>query len=495
MESNWTFGRKLALGFAVPTLVLLVVGFFGNQSIERLIANDVLVDQSSQMRLRLEQLLRAVTEAEASARGFVITGREDYLEPLKAAQGEIVERLGDARSLAADNPAQLRRLEQLQPLVDEKLGQVLASIEDRRTKGAEAGLAAVQEGTGRRLMDSIRRGVAEIDADEKTRLAERNKEAQASAGVAQSIIFWGSGLGLLFVVAVAWLISRSLTQQVGSAVRHIQSSSAELQSAANQQATGAREQATAMNEITTPISELLATSRQISDRAPRVSAIAETTAGAARAGDLTVEKGRDAVAGIRHQVDLIVSHMLELGKKSQQIGGVLDIVSELAEQTNILAINATIEAAGAGDAGKRFAVVADEIRKLADRVGGSTKEIRSLVEEVRGAVNTTVMTTEMGSKAVEAGTRQFNEVTQAFKQISAQVLTANEAAREIGLSTKQQSTAVEQVNMAITNVAQATKESEISTGQTLQTASELSALSRDLMRIVQPDDAAAPPQA
>ena len=95
--------------------------------------------------------------------------------------------------------------------------------------------------------------------------------------------------------------------------------------------------------------------------------VAEETAGAARTGDGTVRgptSPSPASAAGRH----VVTHMLELGKKSQQIGSVLDIVSELAEQTNILAINATIEAAGAGDVGKRFAVVADEIRKLADRV-------------------------------------------------------------------------------------------------------------------------------
>ena len=177
--------------------------------------------------------------------------------------------------------------------------------------------------------------------------------------------------------------------------------------------------------------------------------------------------------------------MLELGKKSQQIGSVLDIVSELAEQTNILAINATIEAAGAGESGRRFGVVADEIRKLADRVGGSTKEIRGLIDDVRAAVNTTVMTTETGSKAVEAGSDQFGQVASAFKQISSQVSTTTEAAKEIELSTKQQATAVEQVNLAITNVAQASKESEVSTGQTLRTASELASLSRDLLKIVE----------
>jgi methyl-accepting chemotaxis protein len=246
-----------------------------------------------------------------------------------------------------------------------------------------------------------------------------------------------------------------------------------------------------MNEIATTISELLATSRQIADSAQRVAQVAERTAQSARAGDATVARGNESIAGVRRQVDLIVNHMVELGKKSQQIGGVLDIVGELSEQTNILAINATIEAAGAGEAGKRFAVVADEIRKLADRVGGSTKEIRTLIDDVRAAVNTTVMTTETGSKAVDGGARQFAEVASSFAQIAGHVATTTEVAKEIELSTKQQSTAVEQVNVAVTNVAQAAKESEVSTKQTLQTASELAVLSRDLLRIVQPDVQAA----
>jgi hypothetical protein len=161
-----------------------------------------------------------------------------------------------------------------------------------------------------------------------------------------------------------------------------------------------------------------------------------------------------------------------IGQKSQDVGAVLEIVSELAEQTNILAINATIKAAGAGEAGKRFAVVADEIRKLADRVGGLTKNVRGLIDDVRSAVNTTAMATETGSKGVDAGSRQFGEVASAFKQISGLVSTATDAAREIGLSTKQQPTAVEQVNVAIASVAQASMDSETSAGQTVQIVSQ-----------------------
>jgi methyl-accepting chemotaxis protein len=178
--------------------------------------------------------------------------------------------------------------------------------------------------------------------------------------------------------------------------------------------------------------------------------------------------------------------MLDLGKKSQEIGAVLDIVSELAEQTNILAINATIEAIGAGDGGRRFAAVADEIRKLADRVTNSTKEIRGQIEDVRSAVNTTVMATESSAKAVDAGTRQFSDLAQAFKQIADMVATTTDAAREIELSTKQQASGAEQVRMAITDVSQATKENETSSNQTLQTASQLAGLSSELRRLIQP---------
>ncbi|MET0792215.1 MAG: CHASE3 domain-containing protein [Polyangiaceae bacterium] len=486
MGINWTFGRKLALGFAIAVLTLIVIGFSGYRSTEHLIENDRWVTHTHEVRTKLADLISSLKDAEAGQRGFVITGDDSFLDPYVHALPDIVRTVSELRSLTSDNDVQQRRLSALQPSVDAKLAELKRTIDMRRSVGFEATMKVVAAGEGKALMDQMRRLIAEMDDDEAALLKRRNAEAEESAESTKAVILWGSLLGVLLVGLAGTLISRSLASQIGAAVHHIQTSSAELQSAANQQATGAKEQATAMNEISTTISELLATSRQIAESARRVAEIADQTATAARSGDLTVEKGHESITGIRRQVDVIVHHMLDLGKKSQQIGSVLEIVSELAEQTNILAINASIEAAGAGDAGRRFGVVADEIRKLADRVGGSTKEIRGLIDDVRSAVNTTVMTTETGSKAVEAGADQFGRVAAAFGQISSQVATTTEAAKEIELSTKQQATAVEQVNVAITNVSQATKETEVSTGQTLRTAAELSHLSRELLRLVQP---------
>ena len=484
MFQGWTFGRKLGAGFAGAGLALIVVGTFAYRSASKLIEDQSWVAFTHEVRRDFATLVTHLADAESGGRGYVITGRDEYLEPYRQGTAGVEKSLPKLRLRLAHNAKLLRLLDALRPLVDERLAHLRAIIA-RRPAGFEGAAELVMAGDGKRAMDSIRDIIGEMDAEEVALLAQRQADAASSAALTQAVSLWGSLVALVVIAVFGWVITRSLTQQIGGAVRRVQSSSTELQAASTQQASGARQQSIAISEITTTINELLATSRQIAESAQRVAKIAQETASTARSGDGAVEKGNDTITAIRNQVDLIVTNMLALGKKSQEVGGVLDIVSELAEQTNILAINATIEAAGAGESGRRFAVVADEIRKLADRVAAATKDIRAMVDDVRGAVNATVMTTESGAKAVESGSRQFAEVAMAFQSIADRVATTTDAAREIELSTKQQASAVEQVNTAIGSVAVQSKQSEASTTQTQQTASELAVLSGELLRIVQ----------
>jgi methyl-accepting chemotaxis protein len=481
----WTFGRKIALGFGLSVAMLLIVGGVAYRSTDALIENNHKVTHSHEVLENIAHVLSELKDAETGQRGFLLTGNESYLEPYLSAIGIIAKAVGDLRTLTADSPHQQSRIAEAAPLIDKKLAELKRTVDLRRTQGFEAALKVVETDEGKNAMDELRRVLAGMDQEERELLKERGEAAESGAKAAEATIGIGALVALLFVSVAGFVITTSLNRQLGSAVSSIRSASAELEAAATQQASGSREQSSATNEVSTTIRELLSTSRQIAESAQRVARIAEDTAQGARSGDQTVQKAQEAISGIKRQVDLVVGHMLELGKKSQQAGGILEIINELAEQTNILAINATIEAAGAGEAGKRFAVVADEIRKLADRVGGSTKEIRGLVEDIRAAVNTTVMATEVGTKAVDAGTRQFTDVTASFRQIAGLVATTTDAAREIELSTKQQTTAVEQVNVAISSVAQATKESEASSNQTLQTVTQLTGLSRELLQLVQ----------
>ena len=486
MNQSWTFGKKIAAGFALSFVLMAMIGVAAYRSINTLSNTSQMVAHTHRVLDRLAEVLNVLQDAEIGGRGYIITGDESFLQPYQNAETKVATVVNDLRALIADNPAQQKRLSQAEPIVMAKLSLTKRYIEMRKAREIETVTKLVQAGEGQRLMDDLRRIFGEMEQEERILLKQRAGQVEAAVNSSTLSITLGTLVCLLIVSAAGMLITRSLTSQIGAAVQHMQSSSSELQVASNQQSMGSREQATAMKEITTTMNELLVTSKQIAESAQRVAHIAEETAIGARSGNQTVTKANDSIVGIKRQVDLIVTHMLDLGKKSQQIGGILEIINELAEQTNLLAINATIEAAGAGENGKRFAVVADEIRKLADRVGGSTKEIRGLIDDIRAAVNTTVMTTEGGTKAVEAGAQQFSEVAIAFKQIVSLVSTTTEATREIELSTKQQSTAVSQVNIAVSNVAQAARETEVSSSQTLQTATELIKLSRDLMRLIQP---------
>ncbi len=484
MTRNWTFAQKISIALGTTVvfgIAILTVGIFSLQHV--IDAKDKVITVDGQLLIDTQSLKASLEEKVAFVRGYLLSLDEGSLEKARLARAEFVAQISHLKDVVHTEEGR-RLVQSIERTEAENQLAVEEVVALRRNSAETDAISRAVEAKMNPTREIIVRELAEFTEHERKVLdgALAASGAVASSAIALMIVIGVSAAVLASVVGV--LLARALGRQIGTAVNQVQSSSSELQAAANLQASGAKVQATAVREITTTISELMATSRQIAESAQRVAHIAVDTASAAQTGRGTVEKANESIGVIRQQVDLIVEHMLELGKKSQEIGSVLEIVSELAEQTNILAINATIEAVGAGDTGRRFAAVADEIRKLADRVSGSTKEIRTLIEDVRMAVNTTVMATESGSKAVDAGARESGDVSSAFHEIADLVTTATEAAREIELSTMQQATAVEQVSVAITDVALATKDSETSANQTLQTASLLSSMSKDLLRLI-----------
>jgi methyl-accepting chemotaxis protein len=484
MMAGRTFGKKLAAGFGLTLGLTVVIAATSVAALAFVVNSNNRVIAAATDNLVGGQRLETTMESRISDyRAYLLTGQQNYLDLTDNDRAAFLSQVVALRTMLVDQRAKAL-LEQvsaaeathaalLAPVIAKrKTIPKLTDIAQLNAKSVAPARQALQDSTA-----ALVKRVGQIVTADRKHAATRATEAVIA------IIVLGA-LALVVGFWIAWRLSRDLRREVGTAVGHIQSSSAQLEAAAAQQASGGRDQSSAMSEITTTISELLITSRQIAESAQRVSKVAEETAEAARNGDATIDQTRTSITAIRTQVDQIVQHMLALGEKSQQIGGVVDLVSELAEQTNILAINATIEASGAGEWGRRFAVVAEEIRKLADRTAGSAKEIRALIDDVRGAVNTTVMATEIGAKAVDAGSRQFDDATNSFRRIASLVATTSDATREIELSTKQQTTAVEQVNVAASDTARVTRETEASAVQTKQTAAHLSTLSGDLLDLV-----------
>ncbi|EYF01024.1 Hypothetical protein CAP_8811 [Chondromyces apiculatus DSM 436] len=478
------------MGFGLPILLIIGLGLFSFRTSHQQVDTARRVAHTHEVIADIVDVLSLVKDAETGQRGFIISGADEFLTPYRTAVDHVNRELTELGLLYASSPRQQARFEVLQGLVREQVLKLGDPIAVRQRDGLEVAAKLVAIGEGKRRMDEIRRITREMIDEERAALAERATEAEQAAAWHSNVVGFGTVGTIVLALLAATVVMRTLDRQIGSSVQSLQSASSELQAAATQQARGAKGQVSSSVEASATMRELVATARQIAESAQRVTLVATDNATAARAGEQTVVAARTAIETVKQQVDRIVGHMLELGRRSQDIGAIVDLINELSEQTNILAINATIEAAGAGDAGRRFAVIADEIRRLADRVGGSTKDIRSLIEEVRGAANTSVMATEDGAKAADACARQFVEMSVSFSRIAGSVESTADASREIELSTRQQSTAVEQASTAIAEVAQTARETDASAAQMLETAVQLTSLARQLAALIRRETAA-----
>ena len=168
-----------------------------------------------------------------------------------------------------------------------------------------------------------------------------------------------------------------------------------------------------------------------------------------------------------------IHSILDLGKRSEEITKVMDIINNIADQTKLIAFNAALEASSAGEAGKRFGVVASEIRRLADNVMESTSEIEKKIQEIQAAVNNLVISSENSTKGIEGSLDYAVKATRHIEAIVEGVDSNANAAKQISISAQQQKTASEQVVTAVKEIA-------VGAGQTSISMEQLTAIGREL---------------
>lgn len=251
MKRSWTFGMKIAIGFTISCLMVVIVGVVGYRSIEQLVLTSRRVTHTYAVLQNLTDLISTMKDCETGVRGYVITGTETYLEPYRPADTKAQNYIRQIRELTADNPGQQRRLDLAENLVQSHLAVSRRTLEVRRSQGFDAAMKIVATNEAKAVMDKLRQVIVEMDGEERRLLSERNSIAEQGAANSEQIILFTSLFSFILVGLIGWFITRSLTLQIGSAAAHVQSSSAELQAAANQQAAGSTEQATAMNEVAT----------------------------------------------------------------------------------------------------------------------------------------------------------------------------------------------------------------------------------------------------
>lgn len=247
---------------------------------------------------------------------------------------------------------------------------------------------------------------------------------------------------------------RGTVRQVQEAGEKAGKFSSNVISLIQEQATNATQEAASISEITATVSELSRTSQQIAQSAEAVKETATKTVDMAQKGNVLVREGGEATNRIRMRVSDIAQKTLFLGEKSHEIGKVMDIIQEIASEIHLLALNAAIESAAAGEFGRRFSVVASEVRRLAEKTRESTDTIRTIISEIKAATDTSIQATEQGMVEVNKWKDTIALSINAFEEIILGIEKTSEASTQISLATHQQTSANEQVVQAMHQVAE-----------------------------------------
>jgi len=249
--------------------------------------------------------------------------------------------------------------------------------------------------------------------------------------------------------ALAALIQQiqSSSVEVATAAGSVQRTSSELASASSQQAA-------AVVEITATTEELARTAGQIARNAANQADLAAHSEKAGDDGAASVEAAVSGVEAVRQHMEAISGRADVLGSRSREIYRILDLITEIAQETHILALNAAIEASAAGEHGERFSVVAEEVRRLAERSRESVDSVRSHLDEFSGSIRGVVVATEEGSKAASQVLHQSRSSEEAISQLRGALAETAQAAREISLATQEQRTASDQVVLTLREVSE-----------------------------------------
>ena len=472
------------------------------------------------------ELEKQLIDMETGVRGFLLTGLETYLEPYASGANQFELHQEALARLVADNPAQLEATKRIRELTEKWKREIAEPLIAARRQGASDEARRLElSAQGKAQVDALRvrilvlRGIQGLvggEPAEITRIAEQvalgrlslegPAQARAPVGVLASV--HGIVHSLRATVEIASSIaegdltrsvpllsdedalgqalsrmSRNLREQLSDlreVIGVLSVSSAEIRASSVQLAASTAQAGTSVTETSATVEEVCQTSRLADDKAHEVEAIAARASETSRAGLQATEEVIGRMQAIKSQMEAIGESVVQLSERSQAIGEVVATVNDLAEQSNLLAVNASIEAAKAGEHGRGFAVVAQEVRKLAELSKQATKQVRGLLREVQEATSKAAMTADRGNRAVEVGLAQSKSANEAIQELMERSEETALAASQIAASNQQQLVGMEQVKQAMQNIRQASGDIAASTRQSEQSAKELHTLGERL---------------
>jgi methyl-accepting chemotaxis protein len=282
-------------------------------------------------------------------------------------------------------------------------------------------------------------------------------------------------------------LAESLNQalsEVAESAALVMSSANEISSSSEQMAAGAQEQSAQSAEVASSVDEMTKTIMENTKNASYAADTAKDSGDKAKEGGTVVEDTISGMMRIANVVQKSAQTVEELGKNSDQIGEIIQVIDDIADQTNLLALNAAIEAARAGEQGRGFAVVADEVRKLAERTTKATKEIANMIEQIQKDTYNAVESMTEGTEEVNRGKELAARAGVVLEELIAGAGKVSDIAVQVAAASEEQSVSAEQISRNIESIAHVTEQSATGTQQIAHSSEELLNMTERLQTLI-----------
>lgn len=276
-----------------------------------------------------------------------------------------------------------------------------------------------------------------------------------------------------------------LSTQIKEGATILSSVAAEILSSTVQTASSIQETASSVSETTTTVEEVKQTAHLSSQKAKHVMESSQRAVEVSQSGRKSVEESITMMNKIREQIESVAESIIKLSEQSQAIGEIISTVNDLADQSNLLAVNAAIEAAKAGEQGKGFTVVAQEVKSLSEQSKQATAQVRAILSDLQKAMSSAVLATEQGTKSVEAGVRQSADAGESIRILAESIMEAAQAATQIAASSQQQLAGIDQIAQAMENIKHSSTQNVAGTQQAETAVKNLHELGKKLKDLVE----------
>lgn len=277
---------------------------------------------------------------------------------------------------------------------------------------------------------------------------------------------------------------KQMISTISHASGELASASEELAVVTEQTSQGIRLQESETDMVATAMNEMATTVHDVADNAAKASEAANQADGEASSGALVIQHTICSINSLSQSVNDSSEKLDEVQKEVLNISSILQVIKDIAEQTNLLALNAAIEAARAGEQGRGFAVVADEVRSLAERTQGSTSEIQAIIEQLQIGTQSTVQAMNQGKAQAEHCVEQANKASAALEAITHAISVINDMNMQIASASEQQSIVAEDINKSVVNVKRVAEENAVASNQTSGSSAEIARLAESLSQLV-----------